>query len=97
MWSLLASIFNKTWLKWDLDFDVVVIFIHYKMINLDSIKNESNKEHNEKWPFILDHPYRILIIGGPGSGETNALIYLINEQDYIDKIYLYAKDLSEPK
>ena len=67
------------------------------MINLDSIKNESNKEHNEKWPFILDHPYRILIIGGPGSGETNALIYLINEQDYIDKIYLYAKDLSEPK
>ena len=67
------------------------------MINLDSIKNESNKEHNEKWPFILDHLYRILIIGGPGSGETNALIYLINEQDYIDKIYLYAKDLSEPK
>ena len=67
------------------------------MINLDSIKNESNKEHNEKWPFILDHAYRILIIGGPGSGETNALIYLINEQDYIDKIYLYAKDLSEPK
>ena len=67
------------------------------MINLDSIKNESNKEHNEKWPFILDHPYRILIIGGPGSVETNALIYLINEQDYIDKMYLHAKDLSEPK
>ena len=67
------------------------------MINLDSITNESNKEHNEKWPFILDHLYRILIIGGPGSGETNALIYLINEQDYIDKMYLHAKDLSEPK
>ena len=67
------------------------------MINLDSITNENNKEHNEKWPFILDHPYRILIIGGPGSGKTNALIYLINEQDDIDKIYLHAKDLSEPK
>ena len=68
------------------------------MINLDSIINENNKEHNEKWPFIPIHPYRILIIGGSGSGKTNALLNLINEQnDDIDKIYLYAKDLSEPK
>ena len=67
------------------------------MINLDSITNENNKEHNEKWPFIPDHPYRILIIGGSGSGKTNALLNLIKEQDDIDKIYLYAKDLSEPK
>ena len=36
-------------------------------------------------------------IGGSGSGKTNALLNLIKEQDYIDKIYLYAKDLSEPK
>ena len=67
------------------------------MINLDSITNENNKEHNEKWPYIPDHPYRILIIGGSGSGKTNALINLINEQNDIDKIYLYARDLSEPK
>ena len=67
------------------------------MINLDSITNENNKEHNEKWPYIPDHPYRILIIGGSGSGKTNALLNLINEQDDIDKIYLYAKDLSKPK
>ena len=68
------------------------------MINLDSITNENNKKHNEKWPYIPDHPYRILIIGGSGSGKTNALLNLINEQnDDIDKIYLYAKDLSEPK
>ena len=39
----------------------------------------------------------ILIIGGSGSGKTNALLNLIKEQDDIDKIYLYAKDLSEPK
>ena len=38
-----------------------------------------------------------MIIGGSGSGKTNALLNLINEQDDIDKIYLYAKDLSEPK
>ena len=67
------------------------------MINLDSITNKNNKKHNEKWSYIPDHPYRILIIGGSGSGKTNALINLINKQKDIDKIYLYAKDLSEPK
>ena len=44
------------------------------MINLDSITNENNKKHNEKWPQILDHPCRILIIGDSGSGKTNALL-----------------------
>ena len=38
-----------------------------------------------------------MIIGGSGSGKTNALLNLIKEQDDIDKMYLYAKDLSEPK
>ena len=67
------------------------------MINLHSITNENNKEHNGKWPYIPDHPYKILIIGGSGSGKTNGLINLINEQHDIDKIYLYSRDLSEPK
>ena len=66
------------------------------MINL-VLLTQTKKKHNEKWPYIPDHPYRILIIGGSGSGKTNALINLINEQSDIDKIYLYAKDLSEPK
>ena len=70
------------------------------MINLVSITIENNKKDNGKWPYIPDHPYRILIIGGSGSGKTKTLLNLIKEQDYndvIDKIYLYAKDLSEPK
>ena len=48
-------------------------------------------KNNEKWPYIPDYPYRILIIGGSGSGKTSALLNLVNEQDDIDKIYLYAK------
>ena len=65
--------------------------------NLDDIANENNKEHNEKWPYIPDHPHRILIIGGSGSGKTNALLNVIKELDDINKIYLRAKDLWEPK
>ena len=67
------------------------------MINLDSIKNEKNKEHDEKQPYIPDHQYRILIIGSFGSRKANALLNLINEKDDIDKIYFYAEELSEPK
>ena len=67
------------------------------MINLDSITDEKNKKHNGKWPYIPDHPYRISIIGGSGSEKTNTLLNLINEQNDIDKIYLYGRDLNEPK
>ena len=61
------------------------------MINLGSITNENNKEHNEKQPFIPDHLHIILIISGSGTGKTNALLNLIKEQDDVDNIYLYAK------
>ena len=62
------------------------------MINFDEYTNENIIEHNSKWSYIPDHPYRILIVGGSGSGKTNALLNLINNQPDIDKIYLYAKD-----
>ena len=55
------------------------------MINNDSNTNKNNKENNEKWPYIPDHPYRILIIGGSGSGKTNVLLNLINEQMILKK------------
>ena len=64
------------------------------MINLDSIINENNEKHNEKWPHIPNHQYRILIIGGSGSGKTNTLLKLINKQKDIDKTYSYPKDLN---
>ena len=62
------------------------------MINFDDYVNENKTQHNLKWPYIPDHPYRILIIGGSGSGKTNALLNLTNNQPDIDEIYLYAKD-----
>ena len=48
------------------------------MINFDNYTKENKTEHNTKWPNILDHPYRILIIGGTGSGKTTSLLNLIN-------------------
>ena len=36
--------------------------------------------HNPNWPYILDHPYRILIIGGSGLGKTKVLLNLIKHQ-----------------
>ena len=67
------------------------------MINFDNYTNENKTELNPKWPYIPDYPYRILIVGGFGSGKTNALLDLINNQPDIDKVYLYAKDLYEAK
>ena len=67
------------------------------MINFDEYTNENKIEHNSKWPHIPDHPYRILIVGGSGSGKTNSLLNLINNQPDNDKIYLYAKDPYQAK
>ena len=47
------------------------------MINFDDIDSENKTVHNKNWPYISDHPCRILIIGGSGSGKTNALLNLI--------------------
>ena len=52
------------------------------MISFDDIVNENKTLHNKNWPYVPDHPYRILIIGGSGSGKTNALINLINEKKW---------------
>ena len=47
------------------------------MINFDDYINENKTKHNPKWPYIPDHPYRILLIGVSESGKTNALLNLL--------------------
>ena len=56
------------------------LFLQHAKMNLDDIANENNKGHNKNWPYIPDHPYRILVIGSSGSGKTNALLNVIKEQ-----------------
>ena len=63
------------------------------MLNLDNIvinNNTSSLEDND-WSF------RMLIIGQSGSGKTNTLLHLINDLHPIDKIFLYAEYIREPK
>ena len=67
------------------------------MINFDEYTNENKVNHNPNGIYISDHPYRIVIIGDSGSGKTNTLLNLINNQPDIDKIQLYAKDPYEDK
>ena len=67
------------------------------MINFDNYANENKIKRNKNWPYISDHPYRILIIGGAGSAKTKILLNLIENQPDFDKIYLYVKDPYESK
>ena len=67
------------------------------MFNFDYIIKEDIKEPNPNWLQIPDHSYRMLTVGGSGTGKTNALLNLINHKPNIDKIYLYAKEPYETK
>ena len=70
------------------------------MLNLDSIasnKNESKDTTGSSSSERNNWPFRTLIVGPSGSGKTNTLLHLINNLHPIDKIYLYAKYINEPK
>ena len=57
-----------------------------------NLENGAKKDDNKDWP------YRKLLIGPSGFGKTNYLLNSIQtDNNIIDKIYLYAKNLEEPK
>ena len=62
------------------------------MVNFDDVVKENTKEHNPNWPQNSSHPYRMLIIGGSGSGKSNSLFNLLYQLSDIDNLYLNAKD-----
>ena len=66
------------------------------MINLDDVTKENIKQLNPNQHQILDHPCRMLIIEGSGTGKKS-LFNLMSQQPHIGNIYLYAKDLYEAK
>ena len=67
------------------------------MICFDDFVKENIKKHNLNWPQIPDHLYRILTTAGSGSRKTTSLLNIINQQPYIDNIYLYAKNQYKAK
>ena len=66
-------------------------------IIFDEVTGKSTTEHNPDLPQLPDHPYRILTVGGSGSGKTNVLFNLINHLPDINTIFLYAKNPYELK
>ena len=46
------------------------------MIKFDDYVNENKTKHNENCPYTPHRPYRILIVGGSGSGKTNVCYWI---------------------
>lgn len=67
------------------------------MIIFNEVTIEYRTTCNSNYPYILDHLYKILIIGGSGSGITNTLLNVMIYQSDIDKMHFYAKYSCEPK
>ena len=66
--------------------EIYIIYIYTKLINFDVVIEEIIKELNPNWLQIPDHPYKIKLVGGSGSGKPNSLFNLKSQQPDIDNI-----------
>ena len=67
-----------------------------RFINYD-VDGDMVTNYRQKYPFMPDQNFRMLICGPSGSGKTNLLLDMIFRLLYFDKVYLYAKNLDQSK
>ena len=67
----------------------------YKWLILMVIQMKRKQSIIQNRPYISDHPYRILIIGGSGSRKTNVFLNLINGQILITYIYMKKINMNQ--
>jgi len=67
-----------------------------KIQNYD-IKDDENDDFVQLKSFMLNRCFRMLVCAPSGGGKTNLLLDMIYRLLYFDKIYLYARNLSQSK
>ena len=66
-----------------------------KIPNYDKASEKSN--FTQLYPFMPSNTFRMLICGPRGCGKTNTLMHMLHQLLYYDKIYLFSKNLEQPK
>ena len=66
-----------------------------KIPNYDKASESSN--FTQLYPFMPSNTFRMLICGPSGCGKTNTLMHMLHQLLYYDKIYLFSKNLEQPK
>ena len=67
-----------------------------KIPNYDST-SESDSDFRRLLPYMPSNTFRMLMCGPSGCGKTNALMHMLYNLLYFDKIYLFSKNLEQPK
>ena len=88
---IIFGIYNNLWNIQHYVYNKNKIFYQIKVIKMMKNYDQSVEiNHNPNWPYIPDHPFRILIIGGSGSAKTNVLVNLIKINDQILIKFIYT-------
>ena len=67
-----------------------------KIPNYDST-SESYSDFRRLLPYMPSNTFRMLMCGPSGCGKTNTLMHMLYNLLYFDKIYLFSKNLEQPK
>ena len=74
-----------------------ILYNLYMRIPNYNSKNTNNGNYRKLYPYMPSNTFRMLICGPSGCGKTNTLMHMLYNLLYFDKIYLYAKNLEQPK